>query len=268
MSDLENYIEINKKLWNDKTKIHIKSEFYNNKKFLITKQSLNPLEIDLLGDIKNKSILHLQCHFGQDSISLANMGAEVTGIDLSDAAINEAKLLAKQVEVDLEFICSNIYDLPKVLNRKYDIVFTSYGTIGWLPDLDKWAKVVDNFLKPGGEFLIVEFHPVVWMFDDQFSKIEYSYFNTNAIIEEIKGTYADFNADIINKSVTWNHPIDEVISSLLKVNLQITHFKEYDFSPYPCFRNVYEVEKDKYRIKGLDDKIPMIFSLKAGKKQD
>ena len=112
--------------------------------------------------------MHLQCLFGQDSISLSRLGADVTGVDLSDKAIESAKKIAEDTHSDARFICCDIYDLPNQLDEKFDIVFTSYGTIGWLPDLDKWAKIVSWFLKPNGQFVFVEFHPVVWMFDDNF----------------------------------------------------------------------------------------------------
>ncbi len=263
MNEKNNYLEINRKLWNAKTKVHVNSDFYNNDLFLKTKQSLNPIELELLGDISGKSILHLQCHFGQDSISLANLGAQVTAIDISDEAIKEAKGISQKLNVDVNFICTNIYDLPKVLENKFDFVFTSYGTIGWLPDLNKWADIIEKYLKTTGEFIMVEFHPFLWMFDDLFSKIEFDYFNTSAIIEEIKGTYADFNSAILNKSVSWNHPISEVLSSLINKNLIVTHFEEYDYSPYPCFKNVSETEKGKFRIQNFGNKIPMLYSLKA-----
>ena len=117
----------------------------------------------------------IQFHFGR-------LGANVTGVDLSDKAIESANNLAKEANIDATFICCDIYDLPKHLNEKFDIVFTSYGTIGWLPDIEKWANVVSHFLKPNGKFVFVEFHPVVWMFDDDFKGIKYRYFNSEAII--------------------------------------------------------------------------------------
>jgi 2-polyprenyl-3-methyl-5-hydroxy-6-metoxy-1,4-benzoquinol methylase len=157
-----NYIEINKQSWNGRVDAHIKSEFYGVEDFIKGKTSLQEIELNLLGDIKNKSILHLQCHFGQDTISLSRMGAKATGIDLSDKAIESAKELNATTKTDASFICCNVYDLPQHLNEEFDIVYTSYGTIGWLPDMDKWANVVSTFLKPGGKFIFVEFHPVVW----------------------------------------------------------------------------------------------------------
>lgn len=265
MAEELNYLEKNRDSWNRRTEYHLNSEFYDVKGFLEGKNSLNAFELDLLGDVKNKSILHLQCHFGQDSLSLARLGAEVTGIDLSDKAIDNARLLAVKTNLQAEFICCDVYDLPQHLDKHYDIVFTSYGTIGWLPDLDKWAAIVSRYLKPGGKFVFVEFHPVVWMFDDQFEKVAYNYFNTGPIIETESGTYADRNASINQEYVGWNHPTSEVLTVLLKSGLRLESFQEFDYSPYNCFRETIEFAPGKFRIKHLENKIPMVFALSAVK---
>jgi 2-polyprenyl-3-methyl-5-hydroxy-6-metoxy-1,4-benzoquinol methylase len=265
MSKEKNYLEINRQSWNNRTDAHLKSEFYDLQNFIQGRSSLNAIELELLGDLSGKSVLHLQCHFGQDSISLARLGAEVTGVDLSDKAIANAKQLAKETKSNTDFICCDIYELPKYLNRQFDIVFASYGTIGWLPDLDKWAKVISKFLKPKGQFVFAEFHPVVWMFDDNFQNITYRYFNSGAIFESENGTYADKNADISQEYVMWNHGLSEVLNSLIKNGLTINSFQEYDYSPYDCFDHTLEFEPKKYRIKHLDNKIPMVFSLSASK---
>ncbi|HET6245908.1 MAG: class I SAM-dependent methyltransferase [Bacteroidetes bacterium] len=265
MTPENNYIEINKQSWNNRTESHLKSDFYDMKGFLNGKSSLQQIELDLLGDIKGKSILHLQCHFGQDTISLSKLGANVTGIDFSDTAIQNAVRLAKEMKSDTKFICCDIYDLPNHLNQQFDIVFTSYGTIGWLPDLDKWAKVVSKFLKSNGKFVFVEFHPVIWMFDDNFEKIEYNYFNSGAIVETENGTYADRNAKITQQYVCWNHSMSEVLNSLISKGLEINSFKEFDYSPYNCFKNTIEFEPGKYRIEHLGNTIPMVYSIKATK---
>ena len=204
-----NYIEINRESWNNRTDTHIASEFYNMEDFLNGESSLNPIELQFLGDIRGKTILHLQCHFGQDSISLSRLGAKVTGVDLSDKAIEKARIIAEETKSDTKFICCDLYDLEKYLDQEFDIVFTTYGTIGWLPDLDRWANIISKFLRPGGHLVFVEFHPVVWMFDDQFEKITYNYFNTEPIIETESGTYADKNAPISQSYVTWNHSMSE-----------------------------------------------------------
>ncbi|GGE35200.1 class I SAM-dependent methyltransferase [Sphingobacterium cellulitidis] len=265
MNEQDNYKEINKQLWNQKTSSHVDSEFYNNAAFLAGKSSLNSIEIELLGDVTSKKILHLQCHFGQDTLSLARLGAHVTGIDLSDKAIEVAKEMNKQLNLDAEFICADVYDTPEELNEKFDIVYTSYGTIGWLPDLNRWAQVIQRCLKPNGKLVFVEFHPIVWMFDYDFSKFQYSYFNIEPIIETQEGTYADRNANISAKEISWNHPLAEVFQGLLNNGLKIESFEEYNYSPYNCFNNTVEFELGKFQIKSLEGKIPMLYSIVASK---
>lgn len=262
----ENYIEINRKTWNEKTEFHIQSDFYNQEGFLKGENSLTPIELELLGNIEGKSILHLQCHFGQDTISFSRLGAKAVGVDLSDNAIEKAREIANQLNTDTRFICCDIYNLPNHLKEQFDIVFTSYGTIGWLPDLDKWAKVISNFLKPGGKFVMADFHPVVWMFDDNFEKIGYNYFKSEPIIETVDGTYADKNAPINSKTITWNHSTSELLNSLLSNDLELNTFNEYDYSPYNCFNATEEFEPKKFRIKHLENKIPMVYSIVATKK--
>lgn len=260
-----NYIEINKKTWNNKTGVHVNSAFYDNESFLKGKSTLNNIELQLLGEVTGKKILHLQCHFGQDSLSLARMGANVTGVDLSDKAIEKAKEMNNKLNLNTEFICCDLYDLPNHSKEQFDIIFTSYGTIGWLPDLDKWAKIISQFLKPNGKFIMAEFHPVVWMFDNDFKEVFYSYFNIEPIIEEETGTYADKNAPLEAKTITWNHPTSEVLNALISSGLQLNSFNEYDYSPYNCFNQTEEFEPNKFRIKHLENKIPMVFSIEATK---
>lgn len=267
MNPEQNYLEINRQSWNNRTDTHLKSEFYDLAGFLKGKTSLNDIEINLLGNLKGKTVLHLQCHFGQDTISLSRLGASTVGVDLSDKAIESARQIAKDTRSNAKFICCDIYDLPNYLDKKFDVVFTSYGVIGWLPDLDKWAKIVSRFLKPNGKFVFVEFHPVVWMFDDNFEKIGYRYFNSGAILETETGTYADKKADITQSYVMWNHGIGEVVNSLIKNGLEIKSLDEFDYSPYNCFNRTIESEPKKYRIEHLGDKIPMLFSIVAKMKR-
>lgn len=203
----EDYIQINKNSWNNKTKIHLHSEFYNVEGFKQGKTSLNPIELDLLGNIAGKKILHLQCHFGQDTISLARMGAHVTGIDLSDKAIDTAKELAVSMGQDVQFICCNIYDL----------------------------------------------------------KAGYNYFNSGPIVETETGTYADRYANICQTYVGWNHSMGEVLQSLIDQQLQIQNYQEYDYSPYNIFSQSEEFEPNKFRVKHMNNKIPLVYSVVAVK---
>ncbi|HNL82849.1 MAG TPA: class I SAM-dependent methyltransferase [Chitinophagaceae bacterium] len=265
MTNNEQYFSINKDAWNKKTPVHVESSFYNQEAFLNGKNSLNDIELGLLGNIQDKNILHLQCHFGQDTISLSRLGAIATGVDIAENAINIAKQTANQLNLQTQFICCNIYDLSNYLNQKFDIVFTSYGTIGWLPDLDKWAKIINHFLQPNGQFIMVDFHPVVWMFDNDFQQVTYNYFNTGAILENEVGTYANKKTDIQFQTASWNHSIGEILNSLISNQFSINSFDEYDYSPYNCFNNTIEVETNKFRIKHMGNKLPMLYAIKATK---
>ncbi|MBK8493307.1 MAG: class I SAM-dependent methyltransferase [Saprospirales bacterium] len=255
------YLNTNKKSWNIQVDVNFKSDFYDVPGFLAGRNSLNSIELELLGDVKGKSILHLQCHFGQDTLSLARMGAQVTGVDFSEQAIEKARSLASEMQLDAEFICCDVYGLKEILDKKYDIVFTTYGTIGWLPDMDRWADIVSTFLRPGGQFVFAEFHPVVWMFDDEFEKVAYSYLQSEMIQEETSGSYADRNADVKMELISWNHGLSEVMSSLIRHGIRIDQFHEYNYSPYNCFKGTEEFEPGKFRIQKWGNNLPMVYSL-------
>ncbi len=263
---MENYLKTNKKLWDARVGIHYNSEFYKLREFLNGKTSFSSLEEHLLGGVSGKSVLHLQCHFGMDTISLSRLGAKATGVDFSKKAIATAKKLASDCAEKTTFICSDIYELPLILKKRFDILYTSFGVIGWLPDLDKWAKIIQRYLKPGGKFVFAEFHPVVWMFDNDFKKIEYSYFNREPIRELEEGTYADKKASLHLESITWNHGLADVIQSLLDNKIEIVDFQEYDYSPYNCFNGTINIAPGKYCIRSLRGKIPMIYSITGRKK--
>jgi len=268
MQKYQHYFDENKRLWNQRTAVHKDSSFYDVTSFLQGKSSLNEIELRELGDIKGKKILHLQCHFGMDSLSLSRMGADVIGVDLSDAAIEEARKLNSKLSLKTKFVCCNVYDLKDHLAGEFDIVYTSYGVIGWLPDLNLWADIISHFIKPGGFFYMAEFHPVVWMLDEDFKEVKYYYHNQETIVMDAQGTYTDRYADIRGKEYSWNHSIAEVLNALLSKKLQLEFFNEYSYSPYPCFRNIIQGNDGNWRVKGFEDKIPMVYSLKASKRFD
>jgi 2-polyprenyl-3-methyl-5-hydroxy-6-metoxy-1,4-benzoquinol methylase len=265
MQHQQDYIAINKALWNEKTRYHVDSEFYDVASFIEGRNSLNPIELDLLGDVAGKRILHLQCHFGQDTLSLARMGAHVTGMDFSEAAIDKARSMATEMNLDARFICCDVYKLSEHLDEEFDIVFASYGVLGWLPDMPEWARVAARYVLPGGKLILVEFHPVVWMFNYQFSEIAYAYFNTGPIVETLSGTYANKEAALQAEEVGWNHSLHEVLQSVLSAGLQLSSFCEYDYSPYSCFNNLVAIGERKHQVKGLEGKLPMVYAIVAGK---
>jgi SAM-dependent methyltransferase len=260
------YFEANKNLWNKRVAFHKKSDLYDVEEFKKGKSSLQHIELEELCDVKGKSLLHLQCHFGLDTLSWSRLSAKTTGIDFSEEAIELAKKLNKKLNLNAKFICSNIYDIENHLNEKFDIVFTSYGTIGWLNDLKEWGRLISKYLKPGGTFYIVDFHNVLWMFDAEYKKLKYSYFfKEEPIAEENPGTYADRLADIKQIEYGWNHPLSDIINSLVENGLQIEFLHEFPFSVYDVFPNSVKGKDGWWRLKGFEDIIPMMFSIKAKK---
>lgn len=263
---MKNYLDINRESWDKKVEPHQSSEFYFMEEFMAGKNSLNSIELALMGDVKGKKILHLQCHFGQDSLSLARMGAKVTGVDFSPKAIERAKLLAKELGQEVDFILSDVYQLPEVLKGEFDMVFTSFGVLGWLRSMKDWARVVSHFLKPQGKLFLIEFHPFVWMYDEDFTHLKYSYFNQGPIVEEFEGTYANREADIKNKYVSWNHPLSDIFSSLISADIELLDFKEYNYSPYDCFKQNKKIADRKFQIPILGAGAPHVYSLVGVKK--
>jgi SAM-dependent methyltransferase len=177
----------------------------------------------------------------------------------------EARKLAERCGITAQWVESNVVDHRPELDGGSDIVFTSYGTIGWLPDLRPWAANIARYLRPGGSLVFVEFHPAVWMFDNDFTHVAYSYFNRETIVEEEQGTYADRNAPIRLTSYGWNHGLGEVLTVLLEAGLRIDRFTELDSSPHDSFANTVQGPDGLYRIKGMEGKLPMVYGLVATK---
>jgi len=262
------YFEINKDTWDKKVSIHATSEFYDVAGFLKGKTSLNKYELEEVGDVKGKSLLHLQCHFGEDTLSFSRLGAKCTGIDLSSEGIKKAKLLNDELGLDATFIESNLYDVPQNVDGKFDIVFASYGVIGWLPDLKTWGEIISSKLKRGGVFYLIEFHPIVWMFDflQTPPKLTYPYLQKEVIYEEYKGTYTNKDANIISKEYGWNHGLGEVVSALTEAGLQIEFLHEFQKSPYNSFPEMEETEDGMYVLKENQRMFPLLYSIRATKK--
>lgn len=268
MSDLDHNkaFATNKDTWNKKVAVHAASEFYDLEGFKKGATSLNTYELHALGDVKGKSLLHLQCHFGMDTLSWSRKGARAVGVDISDAAIELARSLNQELDLDARFVCCNVLDTSQHLDQQFDIVFTSYGTIGWLPDLRPWANMIAQRLKPGGVFYIVEFHPIVWMFDYQQDppKMIYGYDQAEAIYEEYEGTYAqNERGSMTSKEYGWNHGLSEVIGALMEAGLQVDHFKELHASPYDVLPGLVKGSDGLYRRP--DGLYPLLFELKCKK---
>ena len=259
---MDNYLELNRAHWNQRTPAHLGSEFYDVEGWLAGKECLRGIELGLLPDqLNGLRLLHLQCHFGQDTLSLARRGAVVTGVDLSDRAIAAARELSERSGLPGRFIRCDLYSLPEHLDETFDIVFTSYGTIGWLPDLDRWADIVARYLKPGGQFVFVEFHPMAWLWNETRTGIKYGYFGGEAIVEDTTGSYTDGSESVSGTEVSWDHPVSETINALLGQGLQLREFKEYDFSPYTCFPDLVTVGENRHQFQQMPGLIPLTYSL-------
>ncbi|MBK9270866.1 MAG: class I SAM-dependent methyltransferase [Saprospiraceae bacterium] len=264
--ELQDYFRINQKLWDKRTGVHVKADFYKTDAIIGGESSLTEIEDLYLPDVKGKSLLHLQCHFGLDTISLARMGAQCTGLDFSTEAILKARELAILTGLDIRFVEANVYDLEKLDLGEFDLVFTSYGTIGWLPDLDLWARGISNALKAGGQFYFAEFHPCLYMFDFNTGQLDYSYFNTGEPLEEwCDSSYTGTEDKVGMPSWFWQHSIEEIISALFKYGLQMEAFHEIPWSPYNCFPNMKEIQTGRYYFGPEKAKIPHVLVIKARK---
>ncbi len=259
------YQEINRELWNAKTAVHLTSEFYDLPGFLAGKNSLKPIELSMLGDVRGKDILHLQCHFGQDSLSLARLGANVTGVDISDVAIEKARHLAKLTDTNADFIQSDVLDFIGKLDKRFDIVFATYGTIGWLHDIETWAQTVSHYLKPSGSLVFVEGHPVLWMMDEDVKEVKYRYFKSDAIIDIETSSYTDGGTHQELKSVSWNHSLSEVVNALISNNIRINRLDEFDYFPYPIFKEQEERPQGQFRPIHHQDKLPLTYAIHGTK---
>lgn len=254
-----NYLDVNKETWDKRTKIHIKSEFYDVESFVKGQSSLNSIELNQLGDVQGKSLLHLQCHFGQDTLSLARLGAKVTGVDISSAAIDEATKLNNQLGLNASFICDDVCRFGQTNTTLFDIVYTSYGVLCWLPDLKQWAQGIANALKAGGEFHLVEFHT----FNDLLSG--HSYFPKSEPDIEEETTYTENCDGQTSQVITWPHSLSDVITALISAGLIIELFEEYPSSPYDCFDGLEKIADKCYQMKHKGQQVPLIYAIKARK---
>jgi 2-polyprenyl-3-methyl-5-hydroxy-6-metoxy-1,4-benzoquinol methylase len=259
------YFEVNKTTWNEKVRIHANSNMYDLEAFKKGKSSLMSYEQKALGNVKEKSLLHLQCHFGQDTLSWSRLGAKCVGVDLSDTGINLAKELCEELKLDANFFCCNVLDTSELVKDEFDIVYTSYGVIGWLPELKPWGKMIAEKLNPGGVFYMVEFHPIVWMFDylEQKPIMKYGYMQDEVIYEEYDGTYANQDSKMISKEYGWNHGLSEVVNALTEAGLHIDYLNEHNESPYDVLPDLIKTDSGMYKTK--DQLYPLIFEIKATK---
>jgi SAM-dependent methyltransferase len=265
----------NLKTWEAWTQIHVGSDFYDVASFRDERDPvrLRDYELSEIGPVAGRSLLHLQCHFGLDTLSWARLGADVTGADFSPAAIAAARSLSNELGIAARFVESNVYDLPRNLDDQFDIVYTSRGVLGWLPDIGRWADVVGHFVKPGGFFYITEAHPVAMVFDDSHDvgrgelRLKYQYWeHERALTFDVEGSYADRSAPtegLVEHS--WDHSLGEIVTALIDSGLRIDFLHEFDFAEWE-FPWLVGGEDGRWRLPAdAAGQLPLLFSLKASK---
>jgi SAM-dependent methyltransferase len=269
---MDDYLAANRARWDEMATHHPNTEFYDVAAFKRGETRLHDIELaELGGEVAGRSLLHLQCHFGLDTLSWARLGARVTGVDFSEVAIATARDLAAQCALDARWVCCDVYSLPDHLDETFDVVFTSYGAITWLPEIARWADVVAHFLTPGGTFYIAEFHPFAWVFDDEADGLQprYPYLQGAAPeITEWPYDYADRSIRLEHATeYVWNHPLGAVVTSLVAAGLRIEYLHEFDRAPYQMLPVlVPDPDHDRWwRLADDQPRLALMYTLRATK---
>jgi SAM-dependent methyltransferase len=261
-------------MWDVWARHHVASPFYDVEGFKAGRREgrrgLDVLETRLVGDVAGKSLLHLQCHFGLDTLAWARRGAVATGVDFSGEAIAAARALSAEVGVPATFIQSDIYDLPARLHGEFDVVYASHGVLCWMPDLDRWAAVAAHFLRPGGRFCLIEAHPFPLVFDDKSTepdlRVAYPYFQPDEPLRsEQRGSYAAPDAEFDSVTYQWVHPLSDVIGGVLRAGLRLDTFEEYPYLGWAMFPWMVERPDGTCELPEGTWSLPLMFSLTASK---
>jgi len=267
---MDEYLNTNQQLWNAWTELHETSEFYNLAGFKAGGSSLRPIESAELTEAAGRSLLHLQCHFGLDTLSWARKGARVTGVDISDRSIALAQTLSAELAIPATFVCSDVEHAPDALGGEFEIVFTSYGVLPWLRDLRRWGEVIAHFLKPGGIFYIVDDHPAMRSLSADATgalTVANPYFwAAEPTRIEARGSYAapaDDQAPLRHWYI-WNHSLGEILDALIGAGLRIEFLHEFPFAMRAKFPGM-ECGADGVWRFATGPAFPLLFSLQARK---
>jgi len=273
VTDREAALTENNALWDEWTRIHEASDFYDLAGFKRGGIRIADYEREEIGPVEGLDLLHVQCHFGLDTLSWARLGARVTGADFSQAAIALARSIADEIgHPEARFVRANLYDLPDALDGDFDLVYTSGGVLGWLPDIRAWARVVAHFVRPGGRFYITEVHPVAQVFaEDGVAPgelvLEYPYWEHETPISiPVVGSYADRAATMATKTEHgWDHGLGEIVTALIEAGLRIEFLHEFPFVGWPV-GYLERAADGTYRLPAsAKGELPLFFSLLASK---
>ena len=272
--DIHRWEADNRANWDDRVPIHLDSEMYEVERFVEDPQHVSPIvrfDAPRLGDITGLRVAHLQCHIGTDTISLARLGAEVTGLDFSNQAVAAARELAERGGSPATFIAANVADAAEALDGPFDLVYTGVGALNWLADLGPWAEAVAGLLDPGGRFYVRDSHPALWVYREMDGKVEaYWPYRTPADHPwswDEAATYTDGDHDSIRHTRTheWNHPLPEVINALVDAGMRIDRLEEHERIEWQAFPSCVAHEDHFLLPFELRDKVPAMFSLWATK---
>ena len=267
-------MDMNREHWDEATDIHARGNVYGIEDFRAGRCQLHRIEVEELGDVAGKTLLHLQCHFGLGTLSWARRGAIVTGVDFSPKAIALARRLAAEAGIDARFVESNVYDLPAALSGRFDIVFTSYGVLCWLPDLKRWGEIVARYLEPGGIFYIAEAHPFIRVFPmadditDGSTELRpyFSYFHDPAgTTWPAPADYADEAARFTTPEHVWQHSMGDIVNALANAGLRIDFLHEFSHCTWKVIAFTEPVEPGGWGLGPRFPKLPLMFSLRATK---
>lgn len=261
-------LEVNRRLWDERVAHHVDSRFYDTAGFVAgTHDPLRPFEADELGPVDGLDLVHLQCHFGLDTLAWARRGARVTGLDFSGEAVAAARRVATEAGLEAEFVEADVYDAPAALGgRTFDVVYTGFGALIWLPDLAGWAEVVRALLRPGGRLYLAEFHPITHVFSWQERTLAHGYFDRGPHRWEDEGTYTDTEDGARfehTESVEWQHPLADVLAAVLGAGLVLDAFHEHDFTLYPRWPDLVAGPGGRYELPAGEPSLPLMFSLLA-----
>jgi SAM-dependent methyltransferase len=256
----------NRAFWDELTPVHLRS--YGVERFLAGERWLPQEILAEVGDVTGLSLLHLQCHFGLDSLAWVRQGAQVTGVDFSPSAIDAARQLSEQAGLPAKFVCSDIYDLPNNLDGRFDVVFTSIGVLCWLKDLQSWAQIIAHFLRPGGFFYIMDAHPFLYTFDDEGQwRFTLPYFNHPSpyVWDGENADYMDPSYKTSAPTYEWQWPASDIINAVIGAGLHLEFFNEYEALTDQVYPEMAVREDGLYTFPGMPVPLPAVFSLKARK---
>ena len=261
---IEDWRALNRAMWDAATPGHLQSPLYDLAGFEAGALSLRAHEIEDLGEVRGRDLVHLQCHIGLDTLSWARLGARVTGLDFSTAAIAAAQALAARIGAEARFVAAEVYDAPAALGAQYDIVYTGVGALNWLPDMDLWARTIHALLRRGGQLYLYEFHPLEWVLGDDLTLL-YDYFTPPEGYRAGPVTYAGQSAPDAAATLQWNHPLGEVVTALVKAGLMIETLRELDSEVLARWPDMVRGADGLYRLASPHPSLPLMYVLKASK---